>query len=79
MALELKHVVKTNLIRISYHCKSRSFHFISYLKELYTSDKTEHFSNKSESGMMCIEAFKGRAGLGYKQITRQMTNYYKRP
>ena len=32
MALELKHVVETNLIRVSYHCISHSFHFNSYLK-----------------------------------------------
>ena len=43
VALELKAVVETTLIRISYCCISHSFHFDSYLKQLY-SNKTECFS-----------------------------------
>ena len=45
---------------------SCSFLFNSYLKQLYISNKTEHFSNKSGCGVMCTEAFKRRAGLGYR-------------
>ena len=67
MALELKCVIETSLITVSYHCINHSFHFNSYLKQLYISIKSEHFSYKSGCGMMRIEAFKRRAGLGYKQ------------
>ena len=44
VALELKRVVETNLIRVSYHCIGHSLHFNSYLKQLYTSNKTERFT-----------------------------------
>ena len=67
VALELNHVVEINLIRVSYHFISYSFHLNSDLKQLYISNKTEHFSYKSGYGMTCIEAFKRRAGLGYRQ------------
>ena len=61
----LKCVVETNLIRVSYHCISRSFHFNSYLKQLYISNKTERFSYKSGCSVTRIEAFRRRADLGY--------------
>ena len=44
-------------------------HFYSYLKQPYISNKTEQFSNKGGCGMCGrtrIEAFKRRAGLGYR-------------
>ena len=44
------------------------FHFYSHLKQLYMSNKTEHFSYKGGCGMdgcTHFEAIK-RAGLGYR-------------
>ena len=67
MALELKLVIETNLTRVSYHCRSCFFDFNSYLKQLYISNKTEHFNYKSGCAVMCIKEFKGRAGLGYRE------------
>ena len=64
VALELKRVVETCLITVIFHCISRSFHFNSCLKQLYISNKMEHFSNKKGCGIMHIEAFKRRASLG---------------
>ena len=61
--MKLKCIVEISLITVSFHCISRSFHFNSYLKHLYISNKMEHFSYKSGCGMMRIEAFKRRAGL----------------
>ena len=59
---------RTNLIRVSYHCKILYFHFNMPFKQLYTSCKTscktEHFSYKGGCdvhGHMHIEVFK-RAG-----------------
>ena len=46
MALELKCVIEINLIRVSFRCISRSFHFNNYFKQLYISNKTECFSYK---------------------------------
>ena len=66
MALELKHVIETNQIRVSYHCISISFHFGSSLKQLYISNKTECFSYKGRYGIhKCtrIELFKSWLGL----------------
>ena len=40
-AIDLKHVVEIKLIRVSYHCISWFFHFNSYLKQLYISNKME--------------------------------------
>ena len=50
VALELKLIIQTNLIKVSYHCISYYFHFNVPFKQLYTSNKTECFSYKSESG-----------------------------
>ena len=47
MALELKRIIKTNLIRESYYCINHYFHFNILFKQLYTSSKTECFSYKS--------------------------------
>ena len=44
-------------------------HFYSHSKQLYMSNKMEHFSYKGGCGMCghtCIKAFKRRAGLGYR-------------
>ena len=41
---------------------------LSYLKQLYISNKLECFSYKSGYGLTCIEAFK-RVRLGYRQMT----------
>ena len=60
-------IEETSLITVSIHCISCSFHFNTYLKQLYISKKTEHFSNKSGHGVSTIKAFKRRAGLGYRQ------------
>ena len=46
-------------------CISRFFHFNSYLKQLYISNKIECFSNKNGCGVTHIEVFKRRASLGY--------------
>ena len=59
IALKLKCVVETNLIRVSYCCISCSFHFNSYLKQLYISNKTERFSYKVDvvwRVLRCLEA-----------------------
>ena len=58
MVLELKRVVETSQIRVRYHCISRSFHFNSYLKQLYISNKMKHFSYKSGYGMMALRYLK---------------------
>ena len=50
VTLELKFVVESNLIRVSYHCISRYFYFNSYFKQLYTSNKMEWFNYKSMCG-----------------------------
>ena len=68
MALELKCIVETSSqITVNFHCKSCSFHFNSYLKQLYISNKTERFGNKNGCDVICIEAFERRADLGYRQ------------
>ena len=54
VVLELKCVIETNPIRVSYHCIS----YNSFLKQLYISNKTEHFSYKSGYGLTHIETFK---------------------
>ena len=44
-------------------------YFYSNLKQLYMSNKTEHFSYKGGYGVhrhTCIDAIKRRAGLGYR-------------
>ena len=66
VALELKCVIETILIAVSQCCISCYFHFKYHIKQFYKSNKTEHFSYKSENGMTCIEVFKRRAGLGYR-------------
>ena len=46
-------------------------HFYSHLKQLYISNKTEHFNYKSGCGVhgrILIEAFKKRAGCYLKQL-----------
>ena len=80
MALELKHVVETNLIRASYHCISRSFHCNSHLKQLYISNKTQRFGYKSRCsicGHTYNEAFERRDGLGYRQTALGYYCYLK--
>ena len=47
MALELKHIVESNLIGVSYHCIAFTFTF----KQLYTSCKTKHFSYNGGYGV----------------------------
>ena len=69
VALAFIYVVETNpnksklaLYKALIHCKI-------YLKQLYLSKKTEHFSYKGGCGVherMYIEVFKRRAGLGYR-------------
>ena len=69
MALELKRIVETYLIRVSYCCVSYYLHFNTPFKQLYTSNKMECFSYKGGCGWHgCshIEVFKRRAGLGYR-------------
>ena len=62
------YVIETNLLTVSFCCVSCSFHFNSYLKQLYISDKTEHLSYKSGCGVTCIEVFERSTSLGYRQI-----------
>ena len=50
VALELKRVIETNLIRVSYHCISCYFCFNISFKQLYTSSETECFSYKGGCG-----------------------------
>ena len=50
VALESKRVVETNLIRVSYCCISCYFCFNTPFKQLYTSNKAEHFSYKGGCG-----------------------------
>ena len=58
--LELKHIVDTNIIRqltlykLVISCKT-------HLKQLYMSNKVEHFGNKGGCGI------KRRVGLGYRK------------
>ena len=69
VALELKRVVDTNLIIVSYRCISCYFRFNIPFKQLYVSSKIECFSYKGGCGVYwCtrIEVFKGGAGLGYR-------------
>ena len=52
---------------ISYRCISYYCHFNIPFKQLYTSNKTKHFSYRggcSMHGSRCIEGFKRRPGLG---------------
>ena len=44
VALELKHVVETNLIRVSYHCISYYLHFNIPFNWLYTQAKRQRAS-----------------------------------
>ena len=64
-------VVETNPRRYSYVALYKVLiHCTSYLKQLYLDKKTECFSYKGGCGVcewMCIEAFKRRACLGYRQ------------
>ena len=69
VVLELRRTVETNLIRVSYHCVSYYFHISIPFKWLYTSNKMDRFSYKSERegrGHTRIEVFKSRASLGYR-------------
>ena len=65
LALALLLVIDTNPLRVSkalIHCNSR-------YKQLYLSNKIEHFSYKGGYGVrerMCIKDFKSRAGFGYR-------------
>ena len=49
MALELKSVIETNLVRLCQCCKRSCFHINSCLKQLYICNKMEHFIYKSGS------------------------------
>ena len=48
MALRLKGVIETNLIRLNEHCiyHMHHLHFKSCLEQLYISNKMEHFGYK---------------------------------
>ena len=72
-ALELKHIVVTNLIRVSYLCISYCSHFNIPFKRLYTLATRQSASVKFikvgvEDVSVCvhIEGFKRRADLGYR-------------
>ena len=60
VALELNHIVETNLIGVSYHCKSWScyFYFNCSLEQLYISKKTECFSYDGGYGACVSRQFK---------------------
>ena len=71
MAVELKYVVETNLIRVSYCCISHYFHFNIPFKQLYTSNKVECYSYIGGCGVRGhthIKAFNRRGGLGDKWL-----------
>ena len=79
MALELKDIIETNLIRVSYCYISYYFHFNIPFKQLYTSNKTEHFSYKGGCGgcgHMCIKVLKRRVGLHYICVICYLKNSY---
>ena len=51
VALELKHVIETNLIRVSCRCISCYFYLNVPFQQLYTSNKTECISYKCGCSM----------------------------
>ena len=63
----LECIMETNPIRVSYIALCKALiHCNSHLKQLYSSNKTLHFSYKGGCGVRehtHIEAFKRRAGL----------------
>ena len=66
VALELKHIIETNLIRVSHRCINRYFHFSSCFKQLYKSNKTEHFNYKggcNVSGHVCLSCNEKKSWL----------------
>ena len=72
VALELKLVVETNLIRVSYHCISHSFHFKSHLKQLYLSNKTEHLSYKIGCGVYGCRSMKTLYKKSARDVDKQL-------
>ena len=79
MTLELKHdrnqpsVTKIALYELLY------LHFESPLKQLYISNRTEHFSYNDGCDIivMCDEAFKRTASLGYRLMVSVSVMYLK--
>ena len=69
VALELKRVVETNLIKNKLALYKPFLHLYSHLKQLYISNKTKCFSYKGGCGVcgrtQHIKAFERRAGFGY--------------
>ena len=64
MALQLKRIVEINKSKLALY--KPLLYFYSHLKQLYISNKTEHFSYKGGSvlhGAYMYKAFK-KAGLG---------------
>ena len=49
--LQLKHIIIASLIRLSYYCIGHYFYFKSHLKQLYISNKMEHFNYKGGCGV----------------------------
>ena len=68
LTIEVHHRHQPNKSKLTL-CKPL-LHFYSHLKQLYITNKTEHLSYQGGCGVhgcMCIEAFKRRAGFGYRQ------------
>ena len=54
VTLQLKCIVETKLIRISYYCINCSFPINSYLKQLYISKKMEYLVGVICVGVVCV-------------------------
>ena len=68
VALELKHFGEINPVGVSQH-NINCYITVTVIKQLYLSNKAEHFSYKGGYGMCentCIKVLKRKAGLGYR-------------
>ena len=65
VALELKHVIETNLITLSWHFISCYFHFSSHLKQLYVSNKIYSVPIMKVGMEYVYQGFQ-KVGLGYR-------------
>ena len=63
MVIAFMRIIETNLIRVSLHFISRSFHFNNYLKQLYLNNKMERVSYKDGCYMRTLATL--HSGLPY--------------
>ena len=67
LIIEVRHRNQPNKSKLALY--KPLLHFYSHLKQLYISNKTEHFSYKDGYGVhgsTCSEAINRRTGLGYR-------------